>query len=35
MGSDMNLVPEKLELKNMDMKQYAVAIPGKGREEKK
>ena len=32
MGSDMNLVPEKPELKNMDMKQYAVAVPGKARE---
>jgi predicted dehydrogenase len=34
MASDLNLMPENLELKNMDMKQYAVAVPGKAKEEK-
>ena len=28
MAMDMNLVPEKLELKNMDMSQYVVPVPG-------
>ncbi len=32
MGSDMNLVPEKPELKNMDMKQYVIPVPGKAKE---
>ncbi len=31
MGSDMNLVPEKPELKNMDMKQFAIPVPGKAK----
>ena len=29
MASDMNLLPANLELKNMDMSQYAVPVPGK------
>ena len=28
MSSNMNLVPDNLELKNMDMKQYTVPVPG-------
>ena len=28
MASDMNLVPENLELKNMDMSQYPIPVPG-------
>ncbi|MDR1156266.1 MAG: Gfo/Idh/MocA family oxidoreductase [Bacteroidales bacterium] len=35
MASDMNLLPENLALKNMDMTQYAVAVPGKAKEVKK
>ena len=29
LAMDMNLVPDNPEFKNMDMKQYAVAVPGK------
>ena len=29
MASDMNLVPTNLELRNMDLTQYPVAVPGK------
>ena len=29
MASDMNLVPDKPELKNMDMKQYPIPVPGR------
>jgi len=31
MSMDMNLVPENLELKNMNMKLYPIAVPGKGK----
>jgi len=31
MAMDMNLVPENLELKNVDLKQYVVPVPGKAR----
>ena len=31
MAMDMDLLPEKLELKNMDMKQYVIPVPGKAR----
>ena len=31
MGSDLSLMPEVLELKNMDMSQYMVAVPGKSK----
>ena len=31
MALDMNLMPDNLELKNMDMKQFTVATPGKPR----
>jgi len=31
MALDMNLVPDNLGLQNVDMKQYIVAVPGKGR----
>ena len=30
MASDMNLMPDRLELKNMDMTKYVVPVPGKG-----
>jgi len=30
MSMDMNLVPEDLALKNMDMSQYPLAVPGRG-----
>jgi len=30
LASDMNLVPDNLELKNMDMSKYVVPVPGKG-----
>ena len=30
-NSDLNLVPENLELKNMDMTQYPIPVPGVGR----
>jgi hypothetical protein len=32
MAMDMNLMPENLELKDMDMKQYFVPVPGKLKE---
>ena len=32
MAMDMNLVPENLELKDMDMKQYPIPVPGKAKE---
>ncbi len=35
MSMDMNLLPENLELKNMDMSKYMIPIPGKSKEEKK
>ena len=31
MGSDMNLVPENLELKNMDMSKFIIPVPGKAK----
>jgi len=31
MAMDMNLVPENLEMKNMDLKQFVVPVPGKAR----
>jgi hypothetical protein len=31
MAMDMNLVPDNLELKNVDMRQYIVPVPGKAR----
>ena len=34
MASDMNLVPENLELKNMDLKLYPVPVPGAERVER-
>ncbi len=34
-GSTLNLMPDVLELKNMDMAKYMVPIPGKAKEEKK
>ena len=35
MASDMNLMPDHLELKNMDMSQYAVPVPGRERTERR
>lgn len=34
-NSSLNLLPEKLELGAMDLKQYVVPVPGKPKEEKK
>ncbi len=31
MGSDMNLMPEKLELANVDISKYTVPVPGRGK----
>ena len=30
MGSDLNLMPDHLEFKNMDMKQFIIPVPGRG-----
>ena len=35
LASDLNLVPDNLELKNMDLTQYTVPVPGRAREERK
>ena len=32
MAMDMNLMPDKLEFKNMDMSQFVVPVPGKARQ---
>jgi len=32
MAMDMNLVPDNLSMKNVDLKQYMVPVPGKGKE---
>ena len=34
MAMDMDLLPTELELKNMDMTQFAVPVPGRAREER-
>jgi len=34
MASDLNLIPDDLSFRNMDMKQFAVAVPGKAKEAK-
>jgi predicted dehydrogenase len=31
MGSDLNLMPEKLELANVDISKYTIPVPGKGK----
>jgi predicted dehydrogenase len=35
MAMDMNLLPDNLELKNMDLTKYPVPVPGKEREERR